>query len=703
MNQQANIRDGEQTDLAGLLSRFQRHIPLSAAIIAACMVLAIIVTQFMPKKFTATADMNYAPQVSLIKGANDPGMTDAQRDAALEAQLQTVMSLPVAAEVIKKAKLASDPELKEAAASFSTVENPDEALAAALLRKASARRIGQTTLFRIGYTASDPLTAARIANLFADAYLENQVTQKLAQVSASAGQLEKRVEVLRQEAAKSTKAVAQFRVEHGLTSDPTAGTQDQQIAAIGSELANARSMAAQASVRSQAGGSAVSGSLAGANTTTISELEQQQASLSGDLAKLQERYGDRHPDVIAAQSQIKSIQGQVDRERSQIAAATRVEANAASARAASLAGSLAGAKGSQVANVRDSAALAELQRKADADDQLYKSLLETRGEQTAQTALVQPDARKVAPASPPLQASSPNLLINLIVGMAIGLGLALAVAFLRERWTQTLNTIDDIERRLGVNFLNSVPTLASAVTDPKTKDPIEGILLHPMSAFTESYRNLAATAMLSPRKHAEGGRVIGITSALPREGKTTTSIALARVIAMGGAKVALVDADLRRRSTTVALVPDASTGWSDIGTDAASLNAIAIPDESGMVLIPVGPGAHKTQRAFEGAKFAELIETLRGQYDVVVVDTAPVLAVVDTRTMLHNFDNLVLLAAWRQTPIKAIRAAIHQVESVGGEIDGVAMTLVNLKTQAKSGYGDASYYYRDMKEYYVND
>ena len=91
---------------------------------------------------------------------------------------------------------------------------------------------------------------------------------------------------------------------------------------------------------------------------------------------------------------------------------------------------------------------------------------------------------------------------------------------------------------------------------------------------------------------------------------------------------------------------------------------------------------------------------LRRSYDVVVIDTAPVLAVVDVRLLLDHIDALGLLAHWRVTPMRAIRAAIHQIETVGGEIAGVAMSMVDVNQQMHVGYGDASQYYGMMKEYY---
>ena len=105
---------------------------------------------------------------------------------------------------------------------------------------------------------------------------------------------------------------------------------------------------------------------------------------------------------------------------------------------------------------------------------------------------------------------------------------------------------------------------------------------------------------------------------------------------------------------------------------------------------------------FETTEFDELIAHLRELYDYIVVDTPPLLAVTDARILLRHFDATALLARWRSTPARAVRAAIHQVESVGGEITGIALTMVNLNAQAQATSGDPSYYTGYMKDYYTH-
>lgn len=149
----------------------------------------------------------------------------------------------------------------------------------------------------------------------------------------------------------------------------------------------------------------------------------------------------------------------------------------------------------------------------------------------------------------------------------------------------------------------------------------------------------------------------------------------------------------------MALAPDAEKGWIEVMQGEATLDEIAFEDASGLILLPAARGAHEVQRLFDGDGFATLLADLRQRFEVVVVDTTPVLAVVDTRNVITHLDTFALVAYWRRTPIKAIRAALHQVQTVGGSIAGVAMTMVNLKTQAQSGYGETSYYYDEIKDY----
>lgn len=691
-------------DLAGIVSRFRRHVPIGIAIVLAMMILAYVATKLMTPKYEAAAQLTYAPQQALTRDAQSPAaapVSDAARDAAIESQLQIVRSLPVAVRALKDPDVANNPGIVARAKGFDPSGKSEDARAAALLANVSAARVGQTSLFSVSYIDTDPLAAARLANAVARAYLEVQTQQKLGQGSATTTQLKQQVDKLRAQAQAADAAVAAYRLKHNILVDPNTPMPDNELSNIGTQLSDARGAAAQAQSRGAVSGSTVISG--GVDTTALSQLREQRAEASRDLAGLSARYGDRNPQVIDARQKVADLDTGIAREMASMSRSVRAEAEAAQARSASLQASLAQAQSRLAGTVNAGVQLADLQRRADNARALYNNLLAASGQQNANSALIQPDAQMVTPAIAPLRPTSPRLLINLLVGLAAGLAIAVALAYLRERWSQTINTIDDVQRLLGVDFLTTIPTLQSAIDKPKTRDPAEAVLLHPLSSYAEAFRSLAQTLLFDARKaDTPGGRVIGVGSALPREGKTTTTISIARVLAMSATKVVLIDADLRRRSVTETLAPDTQKGWIDVLQGSATLEEVMVEDKTGAMILPLAPGSEKAARVFDGDNFGEFLGVLRGQFEVIVIDTAPVLALVDTRAMMPQLDSFVLLAHWRTTPVKAIRAALHQLETVGASVAGVAMTMVNLKTQAQSGYGDASYYYSEMKDYYVS-
>ena len=700
-------QDLASQDLAGVLSRFSRHLPISVAIVAVFLVLTYVVTKKMTPRYTAVTQLSYTPQAAVNvdgKSAGTMPVSDTQRDAAIDSLLQTVNSLPVAQEALRSPVVSGNPAIRKLAQSLDpgAREPSSDAFAAALLNNVKAARVASTELFSISYTDANPITAARIANAIGDAFLTVQTRQKLGERNGTADQLQQHVEMLRKQAEVADRAVASYRLSHNILVDPNtpASQYSNPMPQLNSQLADARGQAAQAESRGAASsGTVVSGGL---DTTALSGLREQRAEASRDLAGLLTHYGERNPQVLDARQKVVDLDGAIAKEMTAMSRSARAESSAAAARAASVEASARQTQSQLAGNIHDSVVLADLQRKADNARTLYSTLLANLGQQNANVALVHADAQKVSPAVPPLSPSSPKLPLNLLIGLALGLAVALGLAYLRERWSQTLSTTDDVDRLLGADYLSSIPTLKSSIEKPKTRDPAEAVVLHPLSSYAEAFRSLAQTLIFDARKaETGGGRVIGLSSALPREGKTTTTISIARVLAMGATRVVIVDADLRRRQVTQTLVPDVTKDWIAVVRGEAALEEVLVQDQTGAWILPAVAGSEKVQRIFEGAAFAAMLAELREAFEVVLIDTAPVLAVVDTRAIMPHLDAFALLARWRSTPVKAVRAALHQLNSVNASVTGVVMTMVDFKTQARSGYGDASYYYKEMKEYYT--
>lgn len=705
---EARERADEPQDLAGIVSRYRRHVPLILALTVLMIVLAAVATYFIPKRYTATAELTYQPQptTNAVTGLKDPPMTDPERDAQVDAQVQLVGSLPVARLVVKAMNLQNDPDIQQGAQAFSTTGgDPLDAFAAAALNNLKVRRVGQTSLFDINYTHPDALKSAEIANAFAAAYQKIQVQQKLDAAQSGGKQANGQIQSLRKEVEDADAAVARYRAEHNLVTDPDSPSDGQELTSVSASLADARASQAESNARfaSVAKSGGIAGSASDPNdplaSPVMSDLRRQQAEVSRKVAQLAAHYGPRYPDVVEAQSELDALNNQIQQEQDRIVKTAQAQANVANERTSSLVASRAATMGRLSGNVAANVMLSDLQSRATTARQLYESMLARSGQATADQGTMLPDSAVSTPASPPLKPSFPSMPIDIVLGAVLGIGLGIAIAFLRERWSVGINTIDDVDRLLDQNYLNTIPTLASAIDAPKTENPIDAIVQHPLSLFTEAYRSLGASLIYADR--AKPAKVIGLTSALPKEGKSTTSAALARVLAMAGSKVLLMDCDLRRRSVTMEMTPTAELGLMEVLAGTCTLDQAVLQDQTGAMILPLAPRSHLGGQPFDTPGFDTLMATLRNKYDVIVMDTAPALAVVDTRLLLRHIDSLGLLARWRSTPVKAIRAALHQIESVGGQVTGVALTFVNLKTQAQSGYGDASYYYREMKDYYM--
>lgn len=692
------LLEPEPGELAPLFLAMRRHLRLSLAIVVGCMALAILLTLLLPKTYSADATLSYDPQTPLTRGGGGLVMTDPQRDAEIDAQIAAVATLAVARDVARSVDLAANPKLRQEAdgwaASSERKLGRDEALGTALLDHVKVHRVGEAPVFTISFSARSAEQAARIANGFAASYLKLAIQQKAALADASAGQLAGRVAALRQQATAAEGQLAQFRLANNLLETPDSASVEQEVAALRGQLADAIGQAALAGTRSAAAGGAIvgGGSGGGIDTAPVSALIQQRAAAAADLASLRGHYGENHPDVIAGRGKLSELDAQLGRAMRDNRASAAVEARAAGARVQALTASLAQSQARLATSVSHDAPLLDLQNSALSARLAYQDALKVSADHSAERALIQPDAQTIALAVPPLRAKSPRLGIDLLIGLVLGLGTAIVVAVVRVSWVHTLASVDDIGRWLEADYFAPLPTLSAALRKPGTRDPAEAVLLHPQSTFTESFRSLGRAALFAARtSNTAGGRVIGVTSAMPGEGKTSTSIAMGRVMAAAGMKVALFETERATgRDARVTTPWPGRAGRKRAGGSAvvgdAWLDESPRVDSSGLVLFSGGAvlaqrasdmgGSSMGESTMSVGGFAQRITALRRDYDVVIIDTEAVLANGANGQMLACLDALVLIARWRSTPVRAIREAMRRITAAGGQVSGIALSMV---------------------------
>lgn len=727
-----HVFNAQPFDLRRLYAMFLRRVRLFAAVALLVFLAALFVTLNATPKYTATA--------SVMLDTRQERVTDTEAvlsglpadSSVVDTEVEVLKSRQLADRVVKALKLEEDPEfngslrkptglgaMKAALKSMLGLAPPAprqlnaaqaqrqrDGVVDAVLGGLSVNRAGLTYVIRVNYEAQSPAKAAAIANKYAELYLLEQLEAKFEATQQATSWLNGRLGELRAQVIADEAAVQQFKIANNLMSASGTSLTEQEISNYNMTLAQARAQVAEdearlATARRQLASGSTGDDVGEAlSSPVIQQLRAQRAQVSGQVADLQGRYGERHPEMLKAKRQLSDIDTQIEQEIQRIISNLEARASVSRQRAAALAGSLGGAKGALAANNRAMVRLNELERTAEASRTLYESYLNRYKETSAQQGIEQSDARIVSKAKIPTGQSSPNVPRNLMLGLILALGAGAGAVFLMEMLDAGLATAEDVERRLDTSYLGAVPLLASVASETGMA-PIDHVVAKPLSGFAEAFRNLRASVLYS--RLGEPVQVVAVTSALPGEGKTTTSVCLGRVAALQGGRVIVVDCDLRRRTVNRLLREEPKVGLLEVLSGEATLQqAVTLDKETGAHFLPLAPTSFTPRDVFGTNAMDRLLSELRSQYDLVILDTAPVLPVADTRILAPKADTVLFLARWRRTPQHAIEAAFRLFEGAGAHIGGVALTQVDMREQAKYGYGDPGYYYREYTKYYAS-
>jgi len=709
--------EGDGLDLRYLLALFRRRLSLFVMVIALCVMVALNVTMLMPRLYRANADvvMNRDRTEIVPDGRPaDPSLTAPPRAEEIDTETKVIGSRDLAGQVADTLRLEQDLAFVDrigrggllgrarAALGLAPARPADRrgAVIDALLAHVDASRLDNAYAIRIAYTDPDPARAARIANAFAEAYTASGASAKRAENQQALKVLAARIEQLRGQAQADFRAVQLFRVGHGLLSAQATALSEQETGAYAAQLALARSAAAVDRGRAGAGGSA--GEAAAISSPVVQALRSQRGILGVRVAELASRYLDNHPDLVTARQQLADLDSQIAAEmaraRAGSSAALAASAAATANQVGTLQAGLASARGKLAADNQALVGLDDLTRKAQASQALYESYLARYKEVMAQTGIERAESRLLGKAQPPGGPVSPNLGLNLALGLVIGVLLGGAGAIAAETAFPGLTTGEDVENRIGLRYLGGVPLLGSVGLHGTT--PAESLASHPGSAYAEAIRGLLAACRQGNR---DRNQVIAISSALPGEGKTSLALAPARSAALAGEQVILIDCDTVQRGLSALVEADeARAGLREMMRDGIKLGDAMVKDPlTEAMILPITTPFPEGERLLERGNFHRMIGALREHFGLIVLDTAPVLPIAETRELLAMADNVVLTTLWRKTGDAAVKAALRLLPLHAiGDI-GVTLNRMDMRKQARFGGGDASTYYNAYKKYYA--
>ena len=555
----------------------------------------------------------------------------------------------------------------------------------------------------ISVTSEEPKKAASIANLVADTYVASQLELKLTATSRATNWLNDRVSALRAEVSAAERAVEAYRARSGLIQSTNSSLAAQEISEISTQLvtAQAERTAADARLKQVEGllnsPNGVESAAEVLGSPTIQSLKEQEAELRRSVAELATEYGPRHPRLINANAQIADLQRNIRTEVNKVVESLRNQAQLARAREASLKANLDRMKGRVSELNAAEVHLHALEREAAASRSLLESFLSRSKETYEQESIQQPDARVISRADTPTKPSSPNKPVIMAGALVFFASLGMALAFMAEAMENGIRSTKEVEEDLGVPALGLIPAV-KGLRGRKSK-PEEYIIERPTSAFGEAIRSLRTALLLSNPDRPP--KTILFTSSVPSEGKTSTTVALGRMLASVGQSVIILDADLRRPNVHRMLGGQRELGLVEWLAGEAELQQVIRKDErSGLHFIAAGMAVPNPTDILGSERTRSLLEELTKQYRFVLIDSSPVMAVSDTRVLSRLVDTTVFVVRWSETPKEAARSGLRQILDVGAPLAGVLLTLVDTRKHARYGHGDSAYYYGGVRKYY---
>ncbi|GAA4008169.1 polysaccharide biosynthesis tyrosine autokinase [Sphingomonas humi] len=545
------------------------------------------------------------------------------------------------------------------------------------------------TLIRYSYTSANPQLAATIANGLADSFI-NSGLQRRFESSAYARQfLERQIAKTRGDLERSEQALARYAQAQGIINlggsggqggssspDPGNSLQGDSLAALNSALAQAtaRRVAAEGAYRA-----AVSTGPGTAVTSSTSGLRQARAGLEAEYSEKRASLQPEHPEMVSLRQRIDELTQQIAREGAQATAGVNntlsAEYRGAVAAERALQGRVNSLKG-QVLDLRGrSVQYGTIQRDVDTNRSLYDALLGRYKEIGVAGGIGTSPISIVDRAEPAAAPFKPNLPKNLLAGLAIGLiggmGAAVGLDLLRD----TIRTRDDMRNKLGLACVGQIPKR-------QTKGDFVEDLKDPGSVVSEAYSATAAALRFTTEHGAP--RTMMVTSTSPAEGKSSSALALAQNFARRGINVLLIDADLRKPAFRAA---NDEIGLTKLLTNEDELLSHVAPTQfDHLSLLPCGTLPPNPADLLATTRFAMIIEEALQHFQMVIVDSPPVIGLADAPLIAHTCRNVLFVVESGRTRTRQAAESLNNLEASGAHLIG------GLLTKASESNGDYNYY-----------
>lgn len=667
------------------------------------------------------------PMLTSLRDGNNS--VDYYDPTDLDTEVRILRSDLLALQVIKELNLDKLPEFgghglppTSSLEITSDALQPDSARANAVLSAFKASLIvtlePNTRIIDVHFRSPNKELAARIVNTLANTYIEQNFKTRFESTMQASDWLSRQLVDLQMKVETSQEKLVKYQKEHNILGiDEKQNITTEKLDELNKELTAAESDRMEKeslyrlaesgdaeSAASVAGAAAASGKTSVTTSTLLDKLQGQKADLRIQAAQLGTQFGPAYPKIAQINNQITEIDNQIQSEMKKVTSRLKGDYLAALQRENMLSAALDEQK--QQDNKLNESAIeySLLKRDFETNRTLYEGLLQKLKEAGVTAGLRSNNIREVDIARTPASPAEPNIPRNLGFALVLGLSSGIGLAFLLEGMDNTVRTPEQAQAISGLPSLGMIPTGGKNTNDATaakqglavaaSKEAVELITQsRPQSQMAESYRALRTSLLLTSL--GAPPKTILITSALPREGKTTTSINTAIVLAQKGVRVLLVDADLRRPSIHKALGLGPRVGLSNVLTGGATLQQATVRSSllPNLYILPAGTPPPNPAELMASTQMTAVLAELREQYDHIIVDTPPTLSVTDAVVLSTRADAVVLVIRSSQTTKPALRRSREILCQVNARVAGVLLNAVNLDS------ADYYYYYEYQGKY----
>ncbi|MCW6506559.1 GumC family protein [Lichenifustis flavocetrariae] len=675
-------------------------------------IFAVFALQMLPARFCASAEVLLDPRRDKAFGPDDVAATVTLDTANVESAVALIKGNAVLLRVVQLENLASDPDFNGAHQATNRLwrdlgallghkaalpASPEHHAVGALFRALKVDRVGKAYVVSISVTTRDPGKAARLANAVAEGFVRDQRDARLEARRREATFFAERLAPLSEQLRRSEDALDRFRRDHDLTATASSGREadrpsslnEQQLTELNSRLAASRAETAQAwAAYDGARGTVAHGAMEMipdvVRSTVVGQLRQQQAEVARKEADLAARYSDSYPTLVDVRAERREIERAIAREMARIVGNLKGVYEIAKSREDGLRAGMTVTTGAAGLDNDLGRQLRELERVKLVDQTVFETYLARAKGAEQQAGFEEHDVRIVSPASEPVVPAFPQTKIVLVCAGLLGLGLGVALGLALDALDQGFPTAHQLEHLTGLPVLASIPWLTrrDRTLDGKILDPARFLVQRPRSPYAEGL--LAVRASLAALPVTRSGCVTLVTSSVPGEGKSNLALGLALSATLAGRRVLILDADLRQPSLSRYFGVENRLGFVDMLSGLVGTAETTVPLGPSLAIMPAGRKSASAPDLFGSPRMAIYLDHLRRIYDLIVIDAAPLEAVVDAAVLSRLSDRIVFVVGWRET---AKEIVVRSLQRLGSRTKIAGLVLNKVDERKAPHYG----------------